>query len=94
MLLQQRKPQQLNDALGCFSQSTASSFKVVILLLSAGEAALGVLCPVWAPQHGRDMGILEGVQQTATETIKEPEHLSYGERLRELGLLSLEKTQE
>lgn len=40
------------------------------------------------------MGILEGVHRKATETIKEPEHLSYRERLRELGLLSVEKTQE
>jgi len=31
-------------------------------LLSTGEATPGELCPVWAPQYKKDMGILEGVQ--------------------------------
>lgn len=38
----------------------------------------------------RDMNILESIQQRAT-VIKGKEHLSYEERVRELGLISLEK---
>lgn len=49
---------------------------------------------LWAPQYEKDMGILvRRVQQRAMGMIKEKEHLTYKERVRELGVFSLEKAQ-
>lgn len=39
----------------------------------------------------RDMGILEGVPQRATRMVKGLEHLSSEQRLKELGLFSMDK---
>lgn len=45
----------------------------------------------WHPQHRKNVELLEAVQRGAMKVIRELEHLSYQDRLSELGLFILEK---
>jgi len=83
--------QEANRIPGCIKRSMASRLKEVILPLYSGVIAPGVLCQLWSPQHKKDMELWEQIQRRAKKMVRRLEHLSYEERLRELGLFILEK---
>ena len=78
-----------NSILACVRDCTGSrSWRWWSLCTGTGEAAPRVLCSVWAPLCKKDIEALECVQR---RVVKGLEHRCYGERVRELGWVSLEE---
>ncbi|PKU41598.1 hypothetical protein llap_8097 [Limosa lapponica baueri] len=84
-------PQKAKHILDCIKRSVASRSREVILSFYSTLVRPHLEFQLWGPEHKKDVVPLKRVQHRTTKTIRRLERLSWEDRLKGLGLLSLEK---
>ena len=67
---------------------------MLTLYKSLVRSHLEYCCPLWNCQKISDMQMLENVQRTFTSKISDLQHMNYWQRLKALGLMSLQRRRE
>ena len=85
--------QEASHISACIKRSMAIRTREVILPLCSAlvRPHLEYCIQMWSPLYRRDIDLLECFQRRATKMIHGMEHLSYKDRLKEVGLFSLQK---
>ena len=78
--------------LSVFADRSAKT--MLTLYKSMVRSRLEYCCPLWNPLRIGDIQQIEGVQRTLTSKIRGCEKLDYHERLKHLGLFSLQRRRE
>jgi hypothetical protein len=73
---------------------TRDKLTMLTLYKSLVRSHLEYCCPLWNPSSPSDIKLLENVQRTFTSKIWGIQHLDYWDRLKALGLMSLQRRRE